>query len=92
MMPFFGVMACLYAVVAFVWAILSTLNWSELTKVQGWITVVLGLGLGENVLKFADYLAWNASGERDSAALAASLVFGVTKRALSRALVVMVSG
>ena len=47
-------------------------------------------GLLENVLKFADYLSWNASGSRGSGPLAASLVFGVTKRALSRVLVIMV--
>jgi hypothetical protein len=45
----------------------------------------------ENAVKFGDYLSWNAQGHRNAATLAAALVLGVTKRALSRALVVMVS-
>jgi len=63
----------------------------RLTELQRWISVVLVLGLVENSLKFGDYVGWNADGERNTGALAASLVFGVTKRALSRVLVVMTS-
>lgn len=91
MMPFFGVMACVYFVVFVSWAALAAWHWAELTTVQGWISVVLGLGLLENAVKFGDYLSWNAAGHRNPATLSAALVLGVTKRALSRALVVMVS-
>jgi hypothetical protein len=91
MMPFFGIMACVYFVVVFGWCLLAAWHWAELTTVQGWVSVVLLLGLLENAVKFGDYLSWNAQGHRNAATLAAALVLGVTKRALSRALVVMVS-
>ena len=72
MMPFFGVMASLYAIVALAWFVLCATNWSEVLILQLWISLVIGLGLLENSLKFADYLGWNAAGERDSGALASS--------------------
>lgn len=91
MMPFFGVMACVYAVAVFAWCVLAVWHWSELTTLQSWVTAVLVMGLLENAVKFGDYLSWNAEGHRNPATLAAALVLSVTKRALSRALVVMVS-
>ena len=72
MMPFFGIMASSYALLVIIWAILCCTNWNEILVLQLWISLVLGLGLLENSLKFADYLGWNAIGERDSGALASS--------------------
>jgi len=91
MMPFFGVLASLYVVLGAVWLILCALNWSELLVLQMWISVVVGMGMLETGMKFADYLTFNAEGERNMGMLATGLVFGVTKRAVSRVLVVMVS-
>jgi hypothetical protein len=91
LMPFFGVMASLYFLMAVAWVVLCCCFWSELLLLQGWISVVLLLGLLENTLKFGDFLKWNSDGERAASVLAASIVFGATKRALSRVLVVLVS-
>ena len=63
-------MAIVFGVMA--WIVLCVTNWNEILLLQLWIGLVLGLGLLENSLKFADYLGWNAAGERDSGALASS--------------------
>lgn len=91
MMPFFGVLACLYFVLLVVWLVLCLVNRRELMWLQLWISVVIGLGALETAIKFGDFLGWNAEGMRNTGLLASGLVFGVTKRALSRVLVLMVS-
>ena len=53
--------------------------------------MVVVLGTLETAIKFFDYVAWNGRGSRSVGALATGLVFGVTKRAVSRVLVLMVS-
>ena len=60
------------------------MNWSEILLIQLWITLVIGLGTIETVIKFGDYIGWNANGYRDTGALATGLAFGGTKRAVSR--------
>uniref|UniRef100_A0A7S2AS73 GOST seven transmembrane domain-containing protein n=1 Tax=Octactis speculum TaxID=3111310 RepID=A0A7S2AS73_9STRA len=90
-MPFFGVMAGLYVVVGLIWLILCARNYNELMLLQFWISLVVGLGMVETCIKFVDYMSWNYDGARDTGSLISGLVFGVTKRALSRVLVLMVS-
>jgi len=91
LMPFFGVLASLYLLLCGTWLTLCLLHRKDLLRLQTWISIVLLLGLLESAVKLGDYLAWNASGHRHTGALGAGIVLGVTKRALSRTLVVMVS-
>ena len=63
----------------------------ELLTLQMWITAVLTLGLIETTLTFAHYVNWNDVGIPSSAITVVGLLFGVTKRTVSRSLVLMVS-
>mmetsp|Transcript_5560 Transcript_5560/g.5744 ORF Transcript_5560/g.5744 Transcript_5560/m.5744 type:complete len:522 (-) Transcript_5560:124-1689(-) len=90
-LPFYGAISCAYLIVGVAWLILLYAYSSEILPLQLWITAVLGLGLIETTLLFAHYLNWNDAGIPSAAITVVGLIFGVSKRAVSRALVLMVS-
>ena len=90
-LPFYGMMSCAYVVLGILWLAVCFIHSSELLPLQLWITAVLGLGMIETTLLFLHYLTWNDYGNPSVFASTMAMIFGVTKRAASRVLVLMVS-
>eukprot|EP00611_Tribonema_gayanum_P014405 TRINITY_DN2577_c2_g2_i1.p2 TRINITY_DN2577_c2_g2~~TRINITY_DN2577_c2_g2_i1.p2 ORF type:complete len:346 (+),score=145.41 TRINITY_DN2577_c2_g2_i1:156-1193(+) len=88
-MPFYFTLAIIYVVLAFLWYGLSCLTYRHLHAVHLWASAVLLLGMVETAAKYHDFSEWNLTGTRNSGAVTWGLVFGVTKRALSRVLVLL---
>ncbi len=63
----------------------------QLIALQFWISAVLAIAMMESTLLFSHYLNWNDMGTPTLAITMTGLIFGVTKRALSRILVQLVS-
>lgn len=59
--------------------------------IQKWILVTLLMGFIEVFFKVGDYWIWNEDGVRHSLAMYVGIIAGVMKRAVSRALILMVS-
>eukprot|EP00612_Vaucheria_litorea_P000753 CAMPEP_0171459078 /NCGR_PEP_ID=MMETSP0945-20130129/4503_1 /TAXON_ID=109269 /ORGANISM="Vaucheria litorea, Strain CCMP2940" /LENGTH=485 /DNA_ID=CAMNT_0011985019 /DNA_START=135 /DNA_END=1592 /DNA_ORIENTATION=+ len=90
-LPYFLVLSILYIVLGAFWYLLSCITFRHLQAIHFWISLVLFMGMVETAAKYYDYFSWNENGVRGSMAIAWGLIFGVTKRTLSRVLVVMVS-
>lgn len=88
---FFQVLSLLYLALGLVWAVLCARHRDDLLAIQGWISLVLLLGMVETSLAFSDLNAWNQDGMRNYSTLGARVFFGASKRALSRVLVLMVA-
>eukprot|EP00981_Chlorochromonas_danica_P008784 scaffold2312_cov165-Ochromonas_danica.AAC.24 len=63
----------------------------QLLPLQVWISSVLVIALIETAMLFAHFLDWNDAGTPAVSITVIALVFGVTKRALSRVLVQLVA-
>lgn len=101
---FFGIMSGLYLFFGLGWLVACTLHrfsplppvWTqpplsdELIYIQHWITTALALGMIETTLLFSYYLDWNENGIFSVGLLAAALLFGVTKRAVSRIVILVI--
>ena len=90
-LPFFGMLSCAYVLLGIGWLIVCFTHSSELLPLQLWITAVLALGMIETTLLFLHYLTWNDYGNASIFTSTLAMIFGVTKRAASRVLVLMVS-
>jgi len=65
--------------------------WDQLMPLQIWISAVLMVGMIETSMLFAHYLNWNDVGRPALSITVIGLIFGVTKRAMSRVLVQLVA-
>ncbi|CAM9185938.1 unnamed protein product, partial [Heterosigma akashiwo] len=88
-LPFHGAVALLYLALGAAWLALGLRRCRELLGIQMWATLVLGLGMTETATKYFDFLAWNDEGRRNLGAMVFGIIMGVSKRALSRILVLM---
>lgn len=66
-------------------------NRDQLMPLQIWISAVLAIAMVETTMLFAHYLDWNDAGIPATSITVIALLFGVTKRALSRILVQLVA-
>ena len=90
-LPFYGAMSCLYSIVGIAWLVYCAVYSEQLMALQMWITLVLALGMVETTTLFAHYLAWNDHGRPTIAVTFVALFFGVSKRSVSRVVVLLVS-
>jgi len=60
-------------------------------SIQYWISAVLTLGMLETCAYFIYYLEWNDIGDPSLPLLSVAITLGVTKRALSRVVVLLVA-
>eukprot|EP00636_Phaeomonas_parva_P000552 CAMPEP_0118857344 /NCGR_PEP_ID=MMETSP1163-20130328/4489_1 /TAXON_ID=124430 /ORGANISM="Phaeomonas parva, Strain CCMP2877" /LENGTH=557 /DNA_ID=CAMNT_0006790647 /DNA_START=186 /DNA_END=1859 /DNA_ORIENTATION=- len=90
-LPFYGSLALIYLFLGLSWCILMVTYVKDLLAIQSWISVVIFLAMVETAAQYFSYNNWNASGLRDSGGLIFALLVGVSKRSLSRVLVLMVS-
>jgi hypothetical protein len=71
--------------------LLCFLSRDQLIPLQIWISAVLAITMIETTMLFAHYLDWNDSGTPALSITVIGLIFGVSKRALSRVLVQLVA-
>eukprot|EP01038_Epipyxis_sp_PR26KG_P008195 gene8195-11085_t len=90
-LPFYGALSGLYMVLGVIWLILCSFHSDQIMPLQYWITAVLTIGMIETTLLFAHYVDWNDTGRPAFALTFFGLLFGVSKRAMSRVLVLLVS-
>ena len=90
-MYFYGVLALVYAVLMFGYAVLMHVNKESRIPIEKWIFMTITMGLGEMIFRSSDYFLWNLSGHRPMLLLYLGIVVGVLKRGVSRVLMVMVS-
>eukprot|EP00968_Pinguiococcus_pyrenoidosus_P025451 scaffold6070_cov295-Pinguiococcus_pyrenoidosus.AAC.15 len=89
-------MAIIYLFIGLVWTVLMFRFMQELIAVQFWISLVLLLAMIETAAKYFAYDEWNMSGSQHLGGMNAAfpvfaLLVGISKQALSRVLVLMVS-
>lgn len=88
-LPYFKLLSIIYIFIAVVWYSLCYVALKHLHPIHLWTSAVLLLGMIETTAKYYGYWEWNTSGTFHSGVMSWGLVFGVTKRALSRILVLM---
>jgi len=88
-LPFFGIVSLCYLTLGLVWLVLCCCHCKDLLAIQMWTSVVLCLGMIETTTKYFDFLVWNEEGTRNLGAMVFGVVMGVSKRALSRVLVLL---
>lgn len=89
-LSFFGSLLMGYWVVAIVWGYMCAKNWRDLLTLQICITVVLGLGMIEVILRYYDFHSLNHYGLRNHALMLAGVTFATIKKTVSRMLVLVV--
>jgi hypothetical protein len=90
-LPFYAILSIAYDLVGVGWLIACAIHTAELMPLQLWITAVLTLGMLETNMLFYHYLNWNDAGTPAYAITFMGLLFGVSKRALSRVVVQFVA-
>jgi len=83
-LPFYGALSALYVLMGLTWLVVSVLHYDQILPLQMWITVVIAMGMIETTTLFAHYLQWNELGAPTLPLTICGLVFGVSKRAVSR--------
>jgi len=90
-MYFFSALTIFYAILLAWYGLKMSIHRDEIIPIQKWVLGTVGIGLLEVFFKGGDLWVWNIDGERFWFSLYTGVVVGVFKRAISRALVVMLS-
>jgi len=90
-LPFYGWMCVVYLIAAAIWFGLNAMYWKDLLHVQNCITGVLAMCLLEMATWFFDYVNLNNNGIRHKAPFILGMMTSVTRKTISRMLVVAVS-
>lgn len=90
-MPFYACLTVMYLAFGLYWIVSLCLHGEELIYLQYWISFVLTLGMIETCLLYDYYHTYNEVGHIPTHLLVWSLTFGVSKRAVSRVVVLIVS-
>jgi len=90
-LPFYGWMSVIYLVAACMWFVLNAVYWKDLLHVQNCVTGVLAMCIIEMLTWYFDYLNLNNSGVRLNPLFVFGMMTSVSRRTISRMLVVAVS-
>jgi len=90
-LPFYGWMCVVYLVASCLWLMLNAMHWKDLLHVQNCITGVLAMCLIEMLTWYFDYLSLNNNGVRLNVLFVLGMITSVSRRTISRMLVVAVS-
>lgn len=90
-LPFYGWMCLVYLCISVVWFCMNAIYWKELMHVQNCITGVLALLLIEMATWYFHYLHLNEKGVIHHGPFILGLITTVTRRMVSRMLVVAVA-
>ncbi|CAF4894232.1 unnamed protein product [Pieris macdunnoughi] len=91
LLPFFGVMCGVYALLCAGWLAVCGLQWRDLLRIQYWIGGVAILGMVESATYYGVYSSINSTGQFSPNAYMFAEWVSVAKRALARMLVIIVS-
>lgn len=83
-LPFYGALSVLYVLMGLVWLVACILHNDQILPLQMWITAVIAMGMIETTTLFGHYMQWNELGAPTLPLTLCGLVFGVSKRAVSR--------
>lgn len=90
-LPFYGWMCVIYLGASCIWFLLNAIFWKDLLHVQNCITGVLAMCVIEMLTWYFDYLNLNNNGVRFNALFLFGMMTSVSRRTISRMLVVAVS-
>jgi len=90
-LPFYGWMCVIYLFASCVWFVLNAIYWKDILHVQNCITGVLAMCVIEMLTWYFDYLNLNNNGVRLNALFLFGMMTSVSRRTISRMLVVAVS-
>ncbi|CAG5098339.1 Oidioi.mRNA.OKI2018_I69.XSR.g15579.t1.cds [Oikopleura dioica] len=88
---FYLTMCIVYTSFALVWLLFSSLNYTDLLRIQFWIGGVIFVGMIEKAVKFAEYDNVNKTGNSIAGAEKFAEAVSAFKRATARMLVIIVS-
>eukprot|EP00002_Diphylleia_rotans_P032040 TRINITY_DN6698_c0_g1_i1.p1 TRINITY_DN6698_c0_g1~~TRINITY_DN6698_c0_g1_i1.p1 ORF type:complete len:511 (+),score=113.82 TRINITY_DN6698_c0_g1_i1:64-1596(+) len=90
LLPLYMMLTIGYSVLAFIWLVLSGLHWRELSKLQGFIGIIIIVGLIEMSIIYSYWNEQNENGKINISAEIAGTFFNVLKRTVSRVLLLLV--
>mmetsp|Transcript_67930 Transcript_67930/g.100773 ORF Transcript_67930/g.100773 Transcript_67930/m.100773 type:complete len:344 (+) Transcript_67930:1063-2094(+) len=88
---FFVTLTVIYFLTFLWYSISMKCNEDSIIPIQQWILLTIFIGLLEVFFKGGDFFVWNEDGVRLWFAMYTGIILGVSKRAISRCLIVMVS-
>ena len=86
---FYGVMSLFYLALGIAWMVMCLCHWRELLTFQFWVAGVIGLGMFEMAMFYADFAEWNSSGERSTSLMAFAVIVSCAKASLARFMVLV---
>ena len=89
-LPFYAIVSLAYLFVGTVWLGLCCLYSNEVTFVQKFISIVMGLGLLHSTLQYLDYQIWNESNNRSMFLLYFHILLGSVTITLGYSLLILV--
>uniref|UniRef100_A0A915F0C4 Transmembrane protein 87A n=1 Tax=Echinococcus canadensis TaxID=519352 RepID=A0A915F0C4_9CEST len=87
---FYGVLALGHALLAFLWLCFTLFHWKDLLRIQYYITLMVIIGLVEQITLYALYESLNRTGVTLKSALVFALIVSCVKRTLARFLLLIV--
>merc|ERR1719285_750269 len=90
-LPFYKGMSIIYLTAAILWFFLNVVNWKELLYVQNCVSGVFLISVIEMFAWYYHYLYLNNNGVQRTALFTFALITSVSRRTISRMLVVAVS-
>ena len=91
LLTFYAMMSCLYLLYAFIWFIVSLIQWKDLLRIQFYIAIVILLGMLEKAIFYGVYQSINSQGVLNRNVYYLAEIFSCLKRTLARVLVIIVS-
>ncbi|KAJ4823277.1 hypothetical protein Tsubulata_028454, partial [Turnera subulata] len=91
LMKFYVIMSLAYMILAMVWFAQYARFWKDVLQLQHCVAVVIGLGLFEMLLWYADYANFNRTGMRPVAITTWVVTVGAVRKTVSRLLVLCVA-
>ncbi|VDM32029.1 unnamed protein product [Hydatigera taeniaeformis] len=87
---FYGVLALAHALLALLWLCFIFFHWKDLLRIQYYITLMVFIGLVEQITLYALYESLNRTGVALKSALIFALIVSCVKRTLARFLLLIV--
>ena len=90
-LPFFMCLMVCYTALGLYWCIMIYKHAEQMIALQYWITVLIFMGMVECTAMYEHYERWNVAGTASLGMLSTGLVFGITKRTVSRITITLLS-
>ena len=90
-LPFYLALSCTYTILAILWIYVNAKYIDQVIPLQFWISVLIMCGMVETTGMYGHYEYWNEHGSPSLSIMTFGLIFGISKRTLSRIVVMLVS-